>query len=120
MELTSDIVDRYKGGQMEIQNQGEGYLYRGEIEDIYVSGENLTVKFAWRAKAKGFPVLVEGWVNDDEDLGYTANLTLYAATINNDRLILSSPIIGEMVAIFPPGGSRIDPARVEGLRPAAS
>ncbi len=33
MELTQGFADRYCGGQIEIQNPAEGYLYRGQIAE---------------------------------------------------------------------------------------
>jgi hypothetical protein len=38
-KLTAEQVARFVGGQMEIQNEGEKYIYRGDIETITVTGE---------------------------------------------------------------------------------
>ena len=36
----AEVVGRYQGGQIEVQNQNEGYLYRGDIDSIaVVNGE---------------------------------------------------------------------------------
>lgn len=124
MRLTTQTVQRFKGGQMEIQNQNERYLYRGEIETIAVENNALQVKFAWLAKGEGFPPLPKKWVRDDR-LDYAASLEIYSAsdigssgheTGGDSRICLHSPIVGETVVLFPPNGSRLDPAKVEGLQ----
>lgn len=120
-QLTSQILAALVGGQMEIQNQGEGYVYRGELKMLTVNDKTneLTAKFVWLAKGDGFPPA--SWKKDDK-LDYTASLDIYS--VNNigpsqgeggDRWCLRSSIVGETATIFPPDGSKLDPARVEGL-----
>ena len=124
MRLTNEIVAQYVGGQMEIQNQGEGYLYRGEIKSIAVENNELKVKFAWLAKGEGFPPLPKKWVKDDR-LDYAASLEIYSASdigssgheVGGDsRFCLNSPIVGETCVLYPPNGSKLDPSKVEGLQ----
>jgi len=120
MQLTEDVLARFVGGQIEIQNQGEGYLFRGEIETITVDGNprdgDLVVRLRWMAKAEGYPPLPERWVNE-ENLDYRASLIIYTADmIEMDRIMLQCLITGEMVVIFPPNGSKLDPSKVEGLQ----
>lgn len=123
MQLTTQAVAPYKGGQMEIQNAGEGYLYRGEVAEISVESNELRVKFAWLAKADGSP-LPSRWIKDDPR-DYAAGLEIYSVnnigpsgdeTGGGDRICLNSSIVGETVFLFPPDGSKLDPAKVEGLR----
>lgn len=115
MQLTPDILDRYKGGQAEIQNPREGYMFRGEVDDIYVSGGTLTIRFAWMAEAKGFPPLPARWVNYTPR-DYRASLELYSVSdIGDGRIALQSLIVGETTVLFPAGGSTLDPSKVEGL-----
>jgi len=117
-EIKMDLKDRvasYVGGQMEIQNQNEGYMYRGEVAEICVENNELRAKFKWLAKAEGFPPLPTGWVKDDR-LDYSASLEIYSPSdIGDGRIALHSPIVGEMVVLFPQNGSKLDPAKVEGL-----
>ena len=124
MQLTTQAVARFKGGQMEIQNQNEGYMYRGEIETIAVENNELQVKFAWLAKGEGFPPLPKKWVKDDR-LDYAASLEIYSASdigssgydVGGDsRICLDSVIVGETVVLYPPNGSKLDPVKVEGLQ----
>jgi hypothetical protein len=124
MQLTTQAVERFKGGQMETQNQNEGYLYRGEVEAIAVEDNELRVKFAWLAKGEGFPPIPQKWVKDDR-LDYAASLYIYSASdigssghdVGGDsRLCLDSFIVGETVVLYPPNGSKLDPSEVEGLQ----
>ncbi len=123
MQLTTQIVERFKGGQMEIQNQDEGYIYRGEVEAIVVENNELRVKFAWLAKGEGFPPLPEKWVKDDR-LDYAASLEIYSASdigssgheVGGDsRICLNSSIVGETVVLYPSNGSKLDRSKVEGF-----
>ncbi len=124
MQLTTQAVARFKGGQMEIQNQSEGYMYRGEVETIAVENNKLQVKFAWLAKGEGYPPLPKKWVKDN-CLDYAASLEIYSARdigssghdVGGDsRICLKSFIVGETVVLFPPNGSKLDPAKVKGLQ----
>ena len=116
MQLTTQAVAKFQGGQMEIQNQNEGYLFRGEVATIAVENNELRVKFAWLAKGEGFPPLPKKWVKDD-NLDYGASLEIYhASEIGDGRLSLNSPIVGELAVLFPPNGSKLDPSKVEGLQ----
>ncbi len=124
MQLTTQLVERFTGGQIEIQNQDEGYLYRGEIETIVVENNELRVKFAWLAKGEGFPPVPQKWVKADRP-DYTASLELFSAsdigssghdTGGDSRLCLNSCIVSEIVVLYPPNGSKLDPSKVEGLQ----
>jgi len=119
MQLTKEVLSRYVGGQLEIQNQQGGYLYRGEVAEVTVEGEGdraeVKVKFAWVAKGEGYPPWPERWVKYD-DLDYGVSLIIASASeIGDDRLCLNIPITGELAVFFPPNGSKLDPAKVEGL-----
>lgn len=114
MQLTTENLTRFKGGQLEIQNQAENYIYRGEIENVVVEEETVKVRFAWIAKGKGgFPP--QGWIKDDKR-DYRAGTLIYSASdIGDDRVAMNSFVNGEMAVFFPPDGSKLDPAKVEGL-----
>ena len=115
MGLKKRIVP-YIGGQMEIQNQVEAYLYRGEIESIAIKNNALQVRFRWLAKGEGFPPLPHRWIKADKPLDYVASLAIYHESgSGDDRLCFESRISNELVVLFPKGGSRLDPSKVEGL-----
>jgi len=108
---------------MEIQNEGEEYLYRGEIKAIVVEDGELRVQFAWVAKGEGYPPLPSRWVNDTK-LDYATSLEICSASNigssghdkgGGDRICINSPIVGEVIVLYPPDGSKLDPAKVEGL-----
>lgn len=121
MQLTTANLLPFIGGQMEVQNPGKGYLYRGEIGAIFIDGAELRVTFTWLAKGKGNGPLPAGWINEDH-LDYTATLEVYMVTNiggseggGGDRLCLSAATFGETVILYPADGSKLDPAKVEGL-----
>jgi hypothetical protein len=114
MQVTSELLAKYVGGQMEIQNQGEGYVYRGEVRTAIVDIDELQVKFVWLARGVGYPPV--RWVKADQP-DYAASLEIYhTSDIGDGRLCFSSAIVGEQVVLFPPDGSKLDPAKVEGLQ----
>ena len=114
MQLTTDVLARFKGGQLEIQNKGERYIYRGEIESVVVEDNSIKVRFVWLARGTdGFPPT--GWVKDDK-LDYAASTEIYSGTdIGNGGISIYSAIVGEVAVFFPPGGSKLEPAKVDGL-----
>ena len=117
MELNAEVLARYKSGQLEVQNDREGYIYRGEIAEATLEDGDLKVKFKWCAKGNGSPPT--NWVKEEMP-EYSANLMIYnVAEIGDDRLAFSSFVTHELLIFFLPGGSALDPARVEGLELAA-
>lgn len=114
MQLTTNSIAKYIGGQMEIQNQGENYIYRGEIKTIAVEDDTLKVGFVWLAKGDSLPPTK--WQNHD-DLDYATSLGIcHVFDIGDDRIALHIPIVCELTVLFPPGGSKLDPSKVEGLK----
>ena len=49
MELSTEILARFVGGDIEIQNGGENYLFRGPIKTATVDGEDVIIEFEWTA-----------------------------------------------------------------------
>jgi hypothetical protein len=116
MELTQEMADRFVGGQLEVQNRNENYLYRGEIATVKITGDDantrsLTVTFNWFAQMQeDFK-----W-SGSEPTPYTVSLLIYSVSdIGDGRLSLYSYITGETTVLFPPGGSKLDPAKVRNL-----
>ena len=115
MQPKNEALQRYVGGQMEIQNHIEEYLYRGEVQAISIDDNNLTVRFAWLAKSTDYPPLPDGWIRA-EQLYYAANLKVFSCSdIGNDRICFSLPTTNELVVLYPPAGSKLDPSKVKGL-----
>jgi len=110
-----ELVKEYVGGQMEVQNPTEKYMYRGEIETISIENNELKVRLAWLAQGKGYPPLPQKWVKADR-LDYEASLEVYSpCEIGVGRIVLHSSVTNETVALFPPNGSKLDASKVEGL-----
>lgn len=115
MELTQEVIDRMVGGQLEVQNHSEDYLYRGEISAMKLEGEGdlleLVVSFSWFAKMESD---FEWSVTDPTP--YKVSLLIYSVSdIGSGRIFLSSYISSENTTIFPPNGSRLEPNKVRGL-----
>lgn len=119
--LTTEFLAKFKGGQLEIQNRSEHYLYRGEVQEAFIEGDALNVKFAWLAKMEE-----DQWVNE-ENLDY--GLSLWFDRENNrplcsvqeidaGRLIIrpAAIFVNEMLVFFPPEGSKLDFHKVKGLK----
>ncbi|GEM_PF-1558890 len=118
------VGEVHRGADGNPERGGKGYIYRGEVRTIVVEDNTLKVQFAWLAKGDGvqpgaLPV-PRGWVNH-EDLSYGASLEIYSVSnigssgYGGDRICLNSAIVGETVVLFPPDGSKLDPAKVKGL-----
>lgn len=117
--LTTESLARFVGGEAEIQNSVEDYVYRGEIAEIKVDGGELVVRFAWNAKNRGGPSsgLNPEWDNEP-DLDYAISLAIYPhSDIGNGRMALSSHIMNELTTLFPADGSKLNPERVSGFPP---
>jgi hypothetical protein len=120
-DVTTESMARFKGGQLEIQNEIERYLLRGEIGEITVEGDQLTIRFAWLAKGEGFPPLPNRWVRDS-NLDYSLPLMEGFTGVSDigpssegggNRLAINSVVSNEMLVFFPPDGSKLDRAKVE-------
>ncbi len=121
MLLTTESLKRFEGGQLEVQNEDEGYVYRGKIDKIRVENNRLFIVLRWNARGDQFPP--KKWVND-ENLLYNISLVIYTSRdigpsdhpIGGDnRLSLHCPYTGELAVLFPPNGSKLDPQKIEGL-----
>jgi hypothetical protein len=115
MQLTQETFNRLVGGQLEVQNRGENYLYRGEISGIELDGigdnQKLTVSLNWFAKMSEYG---EWEVSDNEP--YAISTLIYSfSEIAEGRISFSSTITGETATVFPPDGSKLDPTKVRGL-----
>lgn len=115
MELTQEIIDGLVGGQIEVQNRNENYLYRGEISGMRLEPEGdsfkLVVDLNWFAKMDR-----DGGWDVADTKPYVVSLLIYSVSdIGDGRFFLSSWIVGENTTIFPPGGSKLDPNKVRGL-----
>jgi hypothetical protein len=113
--LTTEVLAHFKGGQLEIQNEREDYIYRGEVANVVVKDGWIKVQFAWIAKGKdGIPPV--SWVNEYV-LSYKADtISYYGSDLGDGRISMHSPWFSETATFFPPGGSKLDPAKVEGLK----
>lgn len=118
--LSPEALIAFIGGQIEIQNEGEGYILRGQIKTAEVTSRNdFKVTLDWMAKGKGFPP--QGWTTGKMHQ-YEASLEVYSVSNigpspqgGDDRLCLNSSVTGELVVLFPANGSKLDTSKVEGF-----
>jgi hypothetical protein len=121
IDLTNETLARFVGGQLEVQNRNEGYLYRGEIETALVEDDEFRATLKWMAKGEGFPLLPERWV-EEEPRDYVVSLGAYSVTDPGDgRLFLTSSIFNELTVLFPPEHeNRLDRSKIEEKGPSES
>lgn len=118
--LTTEVLTAFVGGQLEIKNERDGYLYRGEIAKAVVKSNELEVTFAWVAKGEGYPPIPTRWV-EHMDLSYQATLDFCSVndigpgTEGSNRICLLYHALDEVVVFFPPDGSKLDRSKVEKL-----
>lgn len=114
-------LDAYVGGEMEIQNQNEGYIFRGRVKSFVIDDGVLRIQFAWLAEGKG--ILPIGWKIVDRK-EYSLYLDLCAVSGigpssehigGEERICFNCPAIGELCVLFPPDGSRLNKEKIEGL-----
>ena len=111
MDLTTELLRTFEGGQLETQNPGEGYHYRAQITSIELNGDELVATLEWWAS-----LTTDGWVVDDHELSFKVSTVIYRATqIGGDRLCLRSPYTKDLTVLYPKGGSRLEPSKVQGL-----
>lgn len=109
MQLTTEKLIPFIGGQLEIQNPSEGYLYRGEIAQAEVVGNDLKVRFAWIAKNDGGPSRPSPEWTVHDTFEYDLNLLIYRASdISMGRIGINSSFIGELAVFFPKGYTNLD------------
>lgn len=112
MDITTEALQPYVGGQLEIRNSNEGYIHRGEVERVWVEDEILRVRFKWVAK----PDENFQWHAHD-DLDYAVSLMITSfSEIGLGQIHFVVMYVGEHATLFPPDGSRLDPSKVIGLQ----
>ena len=109
MNLTDESLQKYVGGQLEIQNPKERYIYRGEVSEVSIVNEILRVKFSWLTKAEEFPSPVR-WTDIERKLYEVSLLIANSLDIGEGRVAISTGVIhNELLIFFPPDGSKPEP-----------
>ena len=127
MEITVELLSKYSGGQLEVQNAIEGYLFRGEIGSISLEGNELVIEMVWVANHTGFGSIIPlsshrssggEWVleEDEKKKKYRVSLEIYEVKgIGDDRLAMNSGITNELAVFFPAYGSKLSSSEVVGM-----
>lgn len=122
MDLTTEAFQKFVGGDIEIQNKKENYLYRGPIKAITIVEDDLVVVTTWlaqmikdEAEAKA---LGQRWKLVVGHEPYRTPLQICTVSdVGEGRLCLISPVIGELTMLYPAGGSQLSQSRVSGFEP---
>lgn len=112
--LTNERLQRFVGGILEIINQVEHYIYRGEIQAVRLKkepaklsdGNTITdiavcLDFAW-VKGAEYDSVPKGEWKDQERLDYESTLVCANIVEDDRRLIIASAVTNEILAFFPP------------------
>lgn len=116
MELTTEYMRRFIGGQHEIFSHFENYRYRSQIKNIQVEDDpgqagftgqaaNLVVEYEYCCEF----VAGEGGSGNEygfkpsENRTFTLALSIAGASeIGNGKLCVNAPVVGEMSVFYPP------------------
>lgn len=91
----------------DLESQEDGHIYRGSISSVRREAGIICFDFAWVAR------LEDGkWVKWHINAMYVSELTPCWA-LGDGRLMFT--MLG-LAVIFPKGGSRLDPTRIQGLK----
>jgi len=97
------------GGDLE--SQEDGMVYRGPLSEMKVVGDNIRFISSWMARMN--PETCE-WKKWHINTLYVNKDMSKPQDLGDGRVFFQMPYLG-VCTIFPKGGSKLDPARVEGL-----
>lgn len=125
MRPTTETLAPFIGGQLEIQNRTEDYLFRGEIARVEVVDGNVKVRFAWLARNDGTPIRPNAEWTASDRFDYEASLEIYSVREpdQDGRVFMMSNIVDELGVFFPRGYAphgepcQLDRSKVKGLAP---
>ena len=114
MQLSNSVLAGFVGGDVEIQNPNEGYLYRGPTTNLKVENGILKIEFEWMAQGEGYPPIPSRWVSTNKTK-YEADL-MFCSEMKEDslgRIVFTYNAVGEIVVIFPVNGSKLGIEKVK-------
>jgi len=117
MNLTVDLVRRFKGGQMIISDPAKGKNGRGEVSDITIANGKLRVTFDWFAEADGLPP--KQWLKKDTN-GYEVDVALCLVSSlgrhpngGGDRIYIAVRGKRETIILIPSDGVKLETVFVQ-------
>jgi hypothetical protein len=115
IESLPTLLPNYIGGQIEVQGKVDWshhgfqpkHIFRGEIKDIKIEGYNVIIETAWLAEMNEGWKIIENkpYVMDMQQIYFGENIG--SGSYGGDRLCFHSDIVGELVVLFPPDGSKL-------------
>ncbi|MFA6297453.1 MAG: hypothetical protein WC629_02725 [Candidatus Paceibacterota bacterium] len=123
MNITTQTLAPFIGGQLEVINPTDGYHYRGEIKTAEVGADGtLAVKFKWTAREIGF--MTRKWVKETTHTTYKASRKIFSSARfilgrkDGDKILSMKPKskrFDDTLIFSLPEGKGLDPAKVQGL-----
>ena len=109
MNLTTELLARYIGGDVLVRSIVGNYLYRGPCMEIEVDTDTLWIRFSWLAKNGGGLLRpTDVWENTDR-LEHMMKLVGHAVHELPDGCVyLDLTLTNESVVFFPPSGEKLD------------
>jgi len=100
MELTNNILSRFAGGMIVIENWKMRCSHRGRIVKLTIELDVLGTDLKWYAKGTGgFPPT--GWAKVETNL-YSINVQGFAISdVGEGRIVLTCPVTGKLVTLSP-------------------
>ncbi|MBR9704501.1 hypothetical protein GOV12_03760 [Candidatus Pacearchaeota archaeon] len=107
-----DALGNYIKGQFEVQNPDEKTIYKGKIRNLSIDKQDLIISLYWKKRGIGYPPEARDWVRsyvldpktgkERKDLEYVAALEIFKEVeVSNDRIILMSPVINDILTLTP-------------------
>ncbi len=110
MHLDINTILPYRGGQIEVHNAREDYLFRGQINKLILKDDVLIITLAWITNARGHAQSLR-WVRA-EVRAHQVKLEEYELIPTQDAsLRFQSPSIGELIILSLPGVRVLNPQR---------
>ncbi len=123
MQLTTEDVQRFVGGQMVFHRRSKlvgKRCYCGEIANIRIQKGHLIVKLAWVAERRGLHG-EERWVKAIRSLDRSDNIKDCSVSINQNTrgdgyIVVISNLPSGFNVLYPKNGNKLNPAEVVGLQ----
>lgn len=118
MELTPEVLERFRGGQFAVTNPGQRMAFTGEIEQVMFVRKGdlvlLTITPVWLAMSNRFPPTNNSW-KETINIVYRVNPLLYTASDGGDGCIeLHSAVTDETTILYPRGKEVLKRSDVKG------
>ncbi len=96
IEPTQEMLSKFIGGQHEVHDKRNTYVYRGEIQNMTLCEGTISITYVWQAK------LVDGIWYEVKPETYATDITVSLFAARRDGVLCyQTTIIGEIGTLFP-------------------